>query len=482
MCFADSADHAESLCGRVEPRQVFVIAPTLPTNREDDTMTAGKKLPRREFLRGMLGGLAGFAAFPAIVPSRLIRAQGESPPSDSIVLGCIGVGSMGTGHVRRFLSYQDVRVAAACDVRETYRERAKKIVDEYYGDQACKAYNDFRELLARPDIDAVLIATPEHWHPLIGIEAARRGKHMYYEKPMSTTVAQAKAVRDAVNRYGVVFQFGTQQRSSRDFRHSCELVRNGKIGELQTIMIASAGGQHDRIPDPPPQPVPPGFDYDMLLGPAPWAPYCDTRVSRTWMFISDYGLGCLDGAWGIHDVEFAQWANDTDGSGPIEVEGAGLYYDDIRDTAYSWTAEHKYASGVRLIHMDLVTARKRAEQFLIRNYMATVFIGSEGWIYVGRQGMQTKPESLKQAVIGPNEVKVIQSDDHHRNFLDAIKTGQPTISPVEAAARAETICQQADIAMRLGRKLQWDPVKEVFVGDEEANRMLSRSMRAPWHL
>jgi len=389
---------------------------------------------------------------------------------------------MGTGHVRGFLRHQDVRVTAVCDVRKTYRDRAKKIVDEHYGDQACEAYDDFRELLARDDVDAVMIATPEHWHALIGIEAARRGKHMYYEKPMSLTVAEAKAVREAVNCYGVVFQFGTQQRSSHDYRFTCELVRNGKIGQLHTIMIGSAGGEYSRIPNQRPQPVPPGFDYDMWLGPAPWAPYCDVRVSRTWMFISDYGLGCLDGAWGIHDVDIAQWVNDSDASGPIEVEGSGRFYDDIRDAAYSWEVEHKYANGVRLIHMDLVTARKRAEQFRIRNYMASVIFGTEGWIYVSRRGMQTHPESLMRTVIGPNEIKVIKSDSHHRNFLDAIKTGQPTISSVEAAVRAETVCQQADIAMRLGRKLRWDPVREVFIDDEEANRMLSRAMRSPWHL
>jgi ketosteroid isomerase-like protein len=430
----------------------------------------------------MLGGLAGLMGLPVLVPSRVLGGKGQLPPSDRIVLGCIGVGGMGTGHVRGFLRHKDVRIAAVCDVRETYRDRAKKTVDEYYGDQACGTYNDFRELLARDDIDAVMIATPEHWHALIGIEAARQGKHMYYEKPMSLTVAEAKAVREAVNRYAVVFQFGTQQRSSHDYRFTCELVRNGRIGKLQTIMIGSAGGEYSHIPEQPPQPVPPGFDYDTWLGPAPLAPYCDIRVSNTWMFISDYGLGCLDGAWGIHDVDFAQWVNNSDASGPIEVEGAGKFYDDIRDTAYSWEVEHKYANGVRLIHMDMVTARKRAKQFHIRNYMASVIFGSEGWIYVSRQGMQTNPESLMQTVIGPNEVKVIKSDDHRRNFLDAIKTRQPTISPVEAAVRAETVCQQAHIAMKLARKLRWDPIKEAFVDDEQANRMLSRAMRSPWHL
>ena len=437
-----------------------------------------QKLTRREAIRT----LAAAAGFPTIIPSSALGKDGVVAPSERISLGCIGVGSMGSGHVQGFLNHPDVRITAVCDVRQAHRERAKSIVDRYYKDTACAKHHDFRELLARPDVDAVMIATPEHWHPLIGIEAARRGKHMYYEKPMSVSVAEAKAVRQAVKRYGVVFQFGTQQRSSQAYRFTCELVRNGRIGQLQTVMIGSAGGRYDHIPDRPPQPVPQGFDYDMWLGPAPWAPYCDERVSRTWMFISDYGLGCLGGAWGIHDVDIAQWVNDSDGVGPVEVEGSGRFYDDIRDVVYSWEVEHKYPNGVRVIHMDMVTAQKRAPQFRISGYMASVMIGSKGWIYVSRQQMQTHPESLMHEVIGPDEVKVIKSNDHRRNFLDAIRTGKRTISHIDAAVSAEIMCQQADIAMRLRKNLHWDPQKEVFLDSAEANRMLSRPMRSPWRI
>jgi hypothetical protein len=201
-----------------------------------------------------------------------------------------------------------------------------------------------------------------------------------------------------------------------------------------------------------------------------------------WLYISDYGLGCLDGAWGIHDVDIAQWVNDADATGPVEVEGTGRFFDGIRDSAYSWEVEHKYANGVRLVHMDLVTARKRARQFELDDYMASVFLGTEGWIYVSRRAMHTHPASLRGEAIAPNGIKVVRSKDHRRNFLDAIRTGRKTVSPVEAAVRAGTVCQQAHIAMRLGRRLRWDPVKEVFVDDEQANRMLSRAMRSPWRL
>jgi len=437
-----------------------------------------KKCTRREAFRT----LAGVIGFPAIIPASALGKGGVVAPSERISVGCIGVGSMGTGHVKGFMGLPDVRLTAVCDVRQAHLERAKGIVDSYYKDTACTTHHDFRELLARPDVDAVMIATPEHWHPLIGLEAARRGKHMYYEKPMAIGIAEAQAVRQAVRRHGVVFQFGTQQRSSQGYRFTCELIRNGRIGRLLTVMIGSAGGRYDRIPDRPPQPVPSGFDYDMWLGPAPWAPYCDERVSRTWMFIRDYGLGSLDGAWGIHDVDIAQWVNDSDGAAPVDVEGSGRLYDDIRDAAYSWEVEHQYPNGVRVIHMDLVTARKRAPQFQLSGSMASVMIGSEGWIYVSREQMQTHPPSLMNEVIGPNEVKVIHSNDHRRNFLDAIRSGNRPISPIDAAVSAEIMCQQADIAMRLRRKLRWDPKNEVFLDNAEANRMLSRPMRSPWHI
>lgn len=413
------------------------------------------------------------------VPSHVLGGPRGIAPSDKVVMGCIGVGSMGSGHVRGFLQIPDVRVAAICDVRQEHRERAKALVDKQYGDSKCQTYNDYREMLARSDIDAVMIATPENWHPLIGIEAARRGKHMYYEKPLSVTMAEGWAVRQAVRRYGVIFQFGTQQRSSYNYRFTCELVRNGYIGDLKSIMIGSAGGGYNREQPELIKEPPLGFDYDMWLGPAPYRPYSDVRVSRAWMFIRDYGIGCLDGAWGIHDVDSAQWFNDSDHTAPIEIEGRARYYDDVRDVPYSWTVEHKYANGVQLIHMDMVTARKRAPQFGFGN-MSSVITGTKGWIWVSRDGMRTDPPSLMQTVIRPDEKRVIFSNDHRRNFLDAVRTRRQPISPIDAAVQSELICQQADIAMRLQRKLRWDPKSERFQGDEMANRLLVRAIRGPW--
>ena len=425
-----------------------------------------EKLARRTFL--------GTSLAPFLLPA---SARGAN---DKIVMGVIGVGGMGSGHLRALVNTSDVRVVAICDVKSDNRNRAIDAVKTAYKDSSCAGYNDFRELLARPDIDAILMAVPDHWHALIGLEAARRGKHMYYEKPMGVSLAESQAMRAAVHRHGIVFQFGTQQRSSHNFRHAVELVRNGRIGQLKTLMIGSAGTQF--VPNQPEQPIPEGFDYEMWLGPAPWVPYTFERCTRNWTLIYDYSLGCISGAWGVHDVDTAQWANDSDDTCPITVEGTGEFpAEGLYDTAKAWEIEHTYANGVKLIHMDIRTAKTRADQFSFGN-MASLYVGTEGWVYVSRSAIRTHPEHLVREKFGPNDKRVMQSDDHRRNFLEAVRTGSPTISPINTAVNSDTICQQADIAMRLKRKLQWDPKKEQFVGDDQANRMLSRPMRSPWHL
>ena len=434
---------------------------------------------RRQFIKNTAGLAAGFG-LPMILPSRVLGRNGATAPSDRIVMGCIGVGEMGSGHVRSFLGYDDVRIAAVCDVRKEHRERAKKAVDGHYGDSACAAFRDFRELLADPEIDAVLIAVPDHWHALIGIEAARNGKSMYYEKPMGVSVAQAIAVREAVRRTGVVFQFGTQQRSDDRFRFACELARNGRLGVLQTILIGSANFKP--IPDQPTETVPPGLDYGFWLGPAPRAPFTTMRCTRNWTLISDYSLGCVGGAWGVHPVDIAQWAADADGGGPVSVEGWGKFPETgLYDTAIAWEVEHHYANGVRMVHMDMPTALHRAEPFKLA-WMGMLFQGSEGWVYVTRDRIESNPKSLLQVRFGPNDLRLPASRDHRRNFLDAVRNRSNPICPVETAVRSDTVCHLDDIAMRLGRRLEWNPASERFVNDERANAMLKRPMRSPWRL
>ena len=398
--------------------------------------------------------------------------------------------------MRAFLGRNDVHVVAACDVREAFRRRAKRWIDETYGNDDARTYNDFRELLARPDIDAVCIATPDHWHGLIGIEAACNGKDMYLEKPADVHVAAAQALRKAVNDYGVVFQFGTQQRSGRDFRRGCELVRNGRIGKLETIVVGSVAGLSLPNQATQPQPDPREFDYDMWLGPAPWAPYTFERsASRAegsagyWMHIHDYGLGCLSGAWGIHHVDIAQWGNGTDETGPLEIAGTGvLPRDGLCDTPLTWRVEHFYANGVTMIHMDARHTEKEFPQFAeaasslqIRG-CGVLFIGTDGWVLVSRGGIAVRPETLAREPLDSDEVHLPVSNDHKRNFLECVRTRGKTICPVDTAVRSDTICHLDDLAIRLGRKLRWNPEKERFVNDDEANRLLRRPMRSPWTL
>ncbi len=453
-----------------------------------------ERIGRRDVLKAGAALGAGAVGFPYFVPGKVLGAAGAAPASEKIAMGCVGVGSMGGGHLRSFSGQDDVRMVAVCDLRRKFRERAKQTVEQRSGNDGCTTYHDYRELLARPDIDAVCIATPDHWHALIAIEAARNRKDMYLEKPIDVHVAAAKALREAVNRYGVVFQFGTQQRSGRDFRFGCELVCNGRIGKLHTIVVGSLPGAE--LPNQPTQlqPDPGEFDYDMWLGPAPWAPYTFERAASRaegspgyWMHIHDYGLGCLSGAWGIHHVDIAQWGNNADDTGPLEIEGTGvLPKDGLCDTALTWRVEHAYANGVKMIHLDRAQAVREFPQFqskaLQYSGVGILFLGADGWVIVSRGGIDAGPKSLLDTVFDSSEPRLPVSNNHRRNFLDCVRTRQQTISPIEAAVRSDTICHLDDIAIRTGRKLRWDPIKEELVNDDQANRLLTRPMRSPWTL
>jgi predicted dehydrogenase len=441
-----------------------------------------KGINRREFLKRAAGSTAGAIGFPYIVASSALGKAGSVAPSNRISIGSIGLGIQGTDNMRAFLQEKDVQLAAVCDVREYKRQMGKRIVDEHYGNKGCGVYNDFRELMASDKIDAVSIAPPDHWHVLMGLEAARNGKDMYYEKPIGLSVRHSKAVRDAVNKYGVVFQFGTQQRSERNFRFGCELVRNGRIGKLETIYVGVPPGI--TYPNQPTEPVPEGFDYDMWLGPAPWAPYSYQRCRffdeeedvnwgyGIWYHIYDYCLG-MPANWGIHHLDIAQWGNGTEKSGPVEVEGRGEFpKDGLANCLLTWDVKFKYANGVTLSYTDSA-----------KNEQGIKFVGTDGWVFVRRgNNIEANPKSLLKSVIGPDEIHLIDSKGPHRNFLDAVKSRGKTICPIEDAVCSDTMTQLNDIVTRLGRKLKWDPEKEEFIGDSEANRMLDRPMRNPWHL
>lgn len=456
------------------------------------THSKDSRLNRRQFLAGTLG-TAATLSIPYFVPSSALGRTGAVAPSNRIVMGSIGLGIQGTGLMEDFLRERDVQVVAVCDVRRSQLEKARRIVDTYYKNSDCAAYGDFRELCGRSDVDAVVIATPDHWHALIAIEAAKNGKHMYHEKPIGWSFRAGQKVRETIQRSGVVFQFGTQQRSSRDFRFACELVRSGKIGKLHTILVGVPGGV--TVPVQETEPIPKGFDYDMWLGPAPWAPhsfercrpYTDrpngiwTQQYSSWYHISDYCLGFIDN-WGIHHMDIAQWGGGTEDRGPVEIEGSGVFpTEGLADNALTWKVRNTFADGVDVWHMDNSNSERHPEQVRGEFNQGVLFKGSDGWVFVNRKMIDAEPKSLLQqedAVAGT----LMRSDDHQRNFLDAIRGGSKTICPVDVAVRSDTICQIDNIAIKLGRKLKWDPEKEDFVNDAEASQMLDRPMRSPWHL
>jgi len=427
------------------------------------------RMTRREFLRG---ASAAFAA-PWVVASSALGLAGRSP-SERIAMGFIGTGAQGMGNLKTFLYRDDVQVLAVCDVDSSRREEARKVVEEHYarksqgtGRQQCASYSDFRELVARDDIDAVVISTPDHWHTIPALEAVRSGKDVYCEKPLTLTIAEGRVLADAVRRYGRVFQTGSQQRSSDKFRLACELVRNGRIGALRLIKTGLVRGRATGLHAA--EPVPKGFDYEMWLGQAPWAPYCKERCHYNFRFILDYSGGQMTN-WGAHHNDIAQWGNGTDLSGPVEVEGRGEFpADGLYDAPIDFEVEYTYANGVRLLCST-------------KNRSGVTFEGSEGWIYVDRGQLAANPPSVLGSVIKPNEIRLYESRDHHRNFLDCVRSRSETVAPAEIGHRSATVCHLGNIAMLLRRRLRWDPGRERFVNDPEADRMIARAMRAPWRL
>jgi predicted dehydrogenase len=404
---------------------------------------------------------------------------------------------MGTNNLRAFMAHDDVQIRAVCDpvtASDQYghwykkgwqgawfgREPARRIVEDHYGqkDRAgtyrdCDAYVDFRDIIARDDIDAVCITTPDHWHAIPAIMAAAAGKDIYCEKPLSLTLAEGRAIARAVQRYKTVFQTGTQRRSNQLYRFICELIRNGRIGKLQKALVAIGPNNKQAPPNGwEPMPVPDWLDYNMWLGPAPWAPYHKDRCLYTFRFGADYSGGQTTNL-GAHGIDIVQWANATDETGPVEVEDLGGEFpvDGLFTTASKVHFRARYANGAELI------CRTQKDEIYR-------FEGSEGWIQlpVYSDEITCHPESLKTAVIGPDEIHLHVSNDHHRNFLDCIKSRARTAAPAEIGHRSVSICHLGNIAMRLKAKLRWDPDTEHFTNSDEANRMLARPMRGPWHL
>ena len=409
------------------------------------------------------------AGLPYLIPSSALGKDGSVAPSNRIVIGVIGTGGQGTSDLRGFLNKDEVQVVAVCDVDTNHRNQARDRVNTKYGNRDCATYNDFREVIGRSDIDAVLLALPDQWHAIIAIMAARAGKDIHAQKPLAYNIAEGRAIVDAVKQYGVVWQTGSQQRSDRRFRFACELVRNGRIGEVGTVKVGLPNLNSIHGNDTQPAPVPSGFDYDMWLGPAPWAPYNPGRCHWNFRWISDYSGGQITD-WAGHHCDIAQWGMGTELTSPVEIEGTGVFpRTGLHDTVENYRFTGKYAEGFTMIVAGAFSRGVRFE-------------GSDGWIFVNRSKIDAHPKSLLNSAIGPDEIHLYKSDDHKQNFLDCVRTRSRTVAPVEVAHRSIMIGHLGVIALKLGRKVKWDPGKERFINDPEADRLLSRPMRSPWHL
>jgi len=426
-----------------------------------------RRTSRRDFCRRA----AFLTAAPYCITSAALGNQDKPPAGDRIAVGFIGLGGHGIGrNLNMFLHQADAEPVALCDVDPRRIEAGLKTVrDRRGGNFTCQTTKDWREVIARDDVDAVMISTADHWHVPMSVAAIRAGKDVICEKP-TYSIAEGRVLADTVKRYGAVFQTSTEDRSVSLYHRMAELVRNGRLGRLQKIYVqlpAGPGGPGD----PAPKPVPEGFDYDMWLGPAPWQPYREGLHMFHWRWNRDYSGGQLTD-WGAHQLDTAQWANDTERTGPVEVEGtgkrhaAGLY-----DTYYEYHLVYRYANGVEL-HIDSGGTGLKFEG-------SDGWVGNKGW----RQPLEASSKEILQSKIGPDELHLFTCPQgEHRNFLDCVKSRRDPYFPAEVGHRCSSVAHIGNIAMDLGRKLHWDPDKEEFPGDETANRLKGRAMREPWRI
>lgn len=445
---------------------------------------------RRSFLQSIL--TAGAA--PWFVPAHVLRAA--TAPSNKITLGVIGCGAQGTVDLRAFLNHADVRVTRLCDVNTKHLDGARSFIREAYGSDDVKTYHDFRELNRDSNVDAVLMALPVHWHSIPATDAILNGKHIYHEKPMGMSIEEAKHVRAAVKKKGVVFQFGTQQRSDMKFRWACELARNERLGKLKEIQVGVEGGlEVEQFPE---EQVPEGLDWDRWVGPAPMTPFCSRKLQRRFHEnISNFSLGMVS-CWGIHHLDIANWGNGTDDTGPISIEGTCTFpKSGSCDAVLGWRIRYEFAKGAPIVFADQSKDPKEIGHGIR-------FIGENGWVHVVRGQIKASDESILRdphnkigempVVLDPEflgccggkkepDKRISGSDDHTRKFVDAVLSNTRSNCDIGTSVRSDALCQLAAIVVKQNRKLTWDPVAEQFTGDDAANAMMkARAFRGDWKL
>ncbi len=451
---------------------------------------------RRNFIKRSLSAGAGLIVAPSIVPASVF---GSNAPSNRINIGAIGTGRISRDHdMPGVWKYDDVRIVAVSDVDMVRADDARKLVEKYYSDKLGKSYSgvkthqNYEDLLANKDIDAVLISTPDHWHAKNAIDAVRAGKDVYLQKPTSLTIEEGREMSDAVNASGRILQIGSQQRSMEQFRVACELVRNGRIGQLQKIEV--------RLPGDPPggktekMPIPKTLDYDMWLGQTPYVYYTEERVHPQvgygrpgWLRCEQFGAGMITG-WGAHHFDIAHWAMDTEYTGPVEVFGKAEFA-----TGGLWDVHGEYETEMFYDNGVVVNGTTDSKE----KPNGVLFTGSEGWIFVSRgayaasanepisttsKALQASDPKILSPLTDNDSVRLYVSKDHHGNWLDSVRTRKKNITPAEVAHRSCTACLLQHIAMKLNRKLYWDPVLERFKNDDEANAMISRPQRFPYNV
>lgn len=430
------------------------------------------RLTRRGFLR-LTGGVMASAG---LWPRRGLGAAGWSAAGDRLGVAVIGLGDRGGQHLSSLLGLPETQVLAVCDPYRSKAEQWRARVEQHYGAalpgghyRGCAASQDYREILARPDIDAVFIAAPEHWHALMSIGAVRAGKDVFCEKALSLTVAEGRAMCEAVRGYGRVLQVGTQQRSDRGFRQACELARNGHLGRIRTVKVSVPGGRS--LPVAPSCDPPPDLDYELWLGPAPWTPYNEVKGTFNWYFISDYCAGWIQ-SWGVHHIDIALWGAPGLQQAELDIEGWATFpTEGLADTSIHWSVTAQPVKGGPTLEF---TDDANGEH-------GVRFIGERGWVHVTRGGIRADPEELVETPLRPEDRRLPVSNHHVRDFLEAMRTRRDPVSPVESGHAATTLTLVADIATRLGRRLRWDWGAERFVGDAAGNALLSRANRSPWH-
>lgn len=428
---------------------------------------------RRRFLATSSTLLAGSSAVCWFAS----QATGRAAPSERITMGVVGWGMMGPSNTEAFLKLKDCQVVAACDLDKNHLQRAVDTINKGNGNQDCKTYHDYRELMARKDIDAVMLAVPDNWHALMATEAARNKKDIYGEKPLARTIAEQQAIVKAVQDNQRIWQTGSWQRSRGPFRKAAEIVRNGMIGKLTKVEVGLPSGHtdfaktKDKMAITPP---PPELDYEFWIGPASMEPYIEGRIHMNWRWNYNIGGGqLLD--WIGHHCDIAHWGMDCDNSGPSEVEGHGEFppRDAIWNTCTKYRVELKYPNDV-----EMTIAGGYPE---IRS--GAKWIGTDGWVWVDRGGYAaSNPDWFVGIPEEKHKVHLYQSDSHHRNFLDCVKSRKPTITPVETAHHSAIPGHLGLISMLVGHKIKWDVAKEQILDDPEATKLLSRPYRGPWKL